>query len=53
MFATPAATDSRRANLGLAGDEVVVPIDVVEDRVALQSVAALNVMEGVGPGRQA
>ena len=35
------------------GDEVVVPIDVVDDPVAFRSVAALNVLEGVGPGRQA
>ena len=34
------------------GAEVVLAIDLVEDRVDLQGVVALNVLEAVGPGGQ-
>src|SRR5260370_28861040 len=39
-------------NLGLLGAKVVFPIDLVEYRVDLQGVVALNVLEAVGPGSQ-
>ena len=39
-------------NLVRLGAEVVLAIDLVEDRVDLQRVVALNVLEAVGPGRQ-
>ena len=39
-------------NLGLLGAEVVLAVDLVEDRVDLQGVVALDVLEAVGPGGQ-
>ena len=38
--------------LVVLGAEVILAIDLVEDRVHLQSVVALNVLEAVGPSRQ-
>ncbi len=37
-------------NFGAVCAEVVLALDLVEDRVDLQSVVALNVLEAVGPG---